>query len=213
MRGVVIHWSVTPARDDHGQCEQDWVNIVAQHRAAGYNPAPAYNWAVCQHGVRFEGRGWGMPSAANGTNESNRDYWALCALQAPGDVPNGALLDALGALIAEAPDLISREVHPHSDFTATACCGDELRAWIAAGAQPPAAPPTPKDDSMQPALFQAPGDPKVYVYDFHAHTKTWLRTPSALRTVQDVWSLGGYDTRIHANDAVARILGDAREIV
>lgn len=145
MKGVAVHWTVTPARDDHAACEQDWANVIAQHQG-NYNPSPAYNWGACQHGVTFRGRGWEIRSAANGTNEANRDYWAVVALQAPGDVPTSALLTALAGLIDEAPDLESRTVRPHSDFFATACCGDELRAWIAAGAQAPSTPaPLPKE--------------------------------------------------------------------
>jgi hypothetical protein len=103
----------------------------------------------------MEGRTWAIRSAANGTNEANRDYWAVVALNAPGDTPSPELLATLAALIDEAPDLESRTVRPHSDFFATACCGDELRAWVAAGAQSPIAPPPP---GLPAPLFALSGD-------------------------------------------------------
>lgn len=143
MKGVAVHWTVTPARDDHARCEADWAGVIAQHQVQGYRPSPAYNWGVCQHGIRMTGRTWAIRSAANGTTESNRDYWAIVALNAPGDTPSDALLTGLADLIDEAPDLDSRTVYPHSHFYATACCGDELRAWIDAGAMSPTPPPLP----------------------------------------------------------------------
>lgn len=157
MKGVAVHWTVTPARVDHAQCEADWAGVIAQHARQGYNPSPAYNWGACQHGVRFEGRGWGRKSAANGTTEANRDYWAVVALNAPGDTPSPELLATLATLIDEAPDVEARVVKPHSDFFPTACCGDEIRAWVRAGAQSPT-PPSPPVPSLpvlsgEPAMF------------------------------------------------------------
>jgi hypothetical protein len=149
VKGVAVHWTVTPARDDHAQCVRDWAGVIAQHQHQGYNPPPAYNYGVCPHGVRLEGRTWARRSAANGTTEANLNYWAIVALNAPGDIPSDAMLRELAALIDEAPDLEARNVRPHSDFYATQCCGDELRHWIATGAGAPGVPtPDPEDDDM-----------------------------------------------------------------
>jgi hypothetical protein len=149
MLGVAVHWTVTPARTNHDQCEADWAGVIAQHARQGYNPAPAYNWGVCPHGIRMTGRTWARKSAANGTTAANRDYWAIVALNAPGDTPTPALEATLAALIDEAPDCETRNVRPHSDFFATQCCGDELRAWVASGAMAPGppnqSPPGPKE--------------------------------------------------------------------
>jgi hypothetical protein len=148
MKGVAVHWTVTPARQNHAQCEQDWANVIAQHEAQGYRPSPAYNWGVCQHGVRMVGRTWAIRSAANGTTQANLDYWAVVALNAPGDTPSDPLLTTLAHLIDEAPDTPVRLVRPHSDFYATACCGDELRGWVASGAQAPYTPGPPGPGSF-----------------------------------------------------------------
>jgi N-acetylmuramoyl-L-alanine amidase len=95
----------------------------------------AYSHVFCGHGYVFVGRGFGVRSAANGTNEANDRYHAVCFL---GDDSAGRAdvtpqaRTALEQLIAEYRRRYPRaqEVRPHSDFVATACPGDELRALI-----------------------------------------------------------------------------------
>jgi hypothetical protein len=92
---------------------------------------------VCRHGYAFVGRGFGVRTAANGTNESNDHYFAVCFL---GDDSKGRAdvtpeaRRALQQLIAEYRRRYprARQVRPHSDFVATQCPGDELRALISA---------------------------------------------------------------------------------
>ncbi len=76
-KGIALHYAVIPAETDHANCQMRWDQVIAMHRAQGYKPPPAYNWGVCVHGFRFEGRGWNMQSAAQGTNDANRDYFAI----------------------------------------------------------------------------------------------------------------------------------------
>jgi hypothetical protein len=95
----------------------------------------AYNHVFCGHGSAFVLRGFGARSAANGTKDANDRYFAVCFL---GDDSVGRAdvtpeaRDALSALIAEYRRRYpgAREVRPHSDFFATECPGDELRALI-----------------------------------------------------------------------------------
>lgn len=95
----------------------------------------AYNHALCGHGFVFVIRGFGARSAANGTKEANDRYFAVCFLGddtvGRADVTADARR-ALGDLIAEYRRRYpgAREVRPHSDFYATECPGDELRALI-----------------------------------------------------------------------------------
>lgn len=97
----------------------------------------AYNHILCRHGFVFIGRGFGARSAANGTKDANDGYFAVCFL---GDDTAGradVTLEAraaLEALIAEYRRRYpkARAVRPHSDFVATECPGDELRALISA---------------------------------------------------------------------------------
>jgi hypothetical protein len=95
----------------------------------------AYNHIFCRHGYVFVGRGFGARSAANGTNEANDHYFAICFL---GDDSVGRAdvtpeaRRVIRQLIAEYRRRYprARQVLPHSDFVATACPGDELRRFI-----------------------------------------------------------------------------------
>lgn len=90
---------------------------------------------VCRHGYVFDGRGFGVRSAANGTNDANDAYHAVCFL---GDDTVGRAdvtpeaRRALEQLLAEYRRRYPKatQIRPHSDFVATACPGDELRALI-----------------------------------------------------------------------------------
>lgn len=103
--------------------EQGWLDI-------------AYNHLFCRHGVVFAGRGFGARSAANGTAQANDAYFAICFL---GDDSVGRAditpqaRRALTSLVAEYRRRYpgARRVRPHSDFFATNCPGDELRALMA----------------------------------------------------------------------------------
>ena len=95
----------------------------------------AYNHVFCRHGYVFVGRGFGARSAANGTAAANDHYFAICFL---GDDSVGRAdvtpeaRRVLRQLIAEYRRRYTkaRQVRPHSDFVATQCPGDELRALI-----------------------------------------------------------------------------------
>lgn len=98
----------------------------------------AYNQVACRHGYAFAGRGFGARSAANGTKEANDAYFAVCFL---GDDSAGRAdvtpeaRRALRQLVTEYRRRYpkARAVRPHSDFFATECPGDELRALIKLG--------------------------------------------------------------------------------
>jgi hypothetical protein len=102
--------------------EQGWLDI-------------AYSHLVCKHGYVFVGRGYGIRTAANGTNQANDHYFAVCFLG--DDTPRRADVTrqawhALGELIRDYQRRYPRALHvrPHSAFTPTECPGRELRAWI-----------------------------------------------------------------------------------
>jgi hypothetical protein len=102
--------------------EREWLDV-------------AYNHIWCGHGFVFVGRGFGVRSAANGTTEANDRYLAVCFL---GDDSAGRAdvtpqaRQTLDLLIQEYRRRYPKatEIRPHSDFVATACPGDELRALI-----------------------------------------------------------------------------------
>jgi N-acetyl-anhydromuramyl-L-alanine amidase AmpD len=139
LRGIALHYSGMNADEQrlHGNCagriramqryhieERGWLDV-------------AYSHVFCGHGYVFVGRGFGVRSAANGTAEANDRYFGVCFLgddsAGRADVTREARR-ALEQLITDYRRRYprAREVRPHSDFVATACPGDELRALISA---------------------------------------------------------------------------------
>ena len=125
---------------DHRNCAARVRGIQAFHMDSQGWDDIAYNHVFCRHGFVFVGREFGTRSAANGTTEANDAYFAVCFL---GDDSAGRAdvtaeaRDALRALLAEYRRRYpkARAVRPHSDFVATECPGDELRALIELGFQ------------------------------------------------------------------------------
>lgn len=140
LRGLAVHYSASnyDAADDHAACDDRVRGIQNFHMDGNGWADIAYSFLTCKHGTVFEGRGWGVRTAANGTNPANDHYHATCFLGADKEgrddvLPAGRL--ALAAVIAEGRSRYPHawEVRPHSDFKATACPGNELRAWLGAG--------------------------------------------------------------------------------
>lgn len=135
VRGVAVHYTAMDADrvEDHHDCAARVRGIQRFHMdSRGWNDI-AYNYLVCQHGYVFEGRGRGIRSAGQGTNDGNSGYYAVCFLGAdlPGrDDVTPAGRDALGSLIRSLPH---DDVQPHSYFHQTSCPGNELRGWIDVG--------------------------------------------------------------------------------
>ncbi|MDQ2910908.1 MAG: N-acetylmuramoyl-L-alanine amidase [Actinomycetota bacterium] len=142
-QGLAVHYSGAgaDAQDDHPSCAARVRAIQRFHQS----PSPddptkpwcdiAYNHLFCRHGYVFEGRGFGLRSAAQGTHEGNDRYFAVCFLgndRARRDDLTAAGRQALSELVAAYRSRYPRAtgLRPHSDFVATACPGDELRALI-----------------------------------------------------------------------------------
>lgn len=138
-RGMAVHYSASAADtvDSHDDCAGRVRAIQNYHMDSRRWADIAYNWLTCQHEAAFEGRGWGVRSAANGTDAANDHYQAVCFLGADredrDDVQPGGRR-ALAAVISEARRRFPHawEVRPHSDFRNTGCPGNELRAWVGA---------------------------------------------------------------------------------
>ena len=136
--GVAIHYEgPRMGAYSHGQCINKVRGIQRFHMFGGRDDWKdvAYNEIVCRHGVRFECRGYGNQSGANGNSAANAKAYAICALIGEGDpVP-----PELTAGIKDACDDYRRhgagsKVWAHRDFVATECCGDPLYAQVKAGA-------------------------------------------------------------------------------
>jgi hypothetical protein len=122
----------------HGNCARRVRGIQDFHMdSRGWNDI-AYNFVVCKHGIIFEGRGWGVRSAAQGTNPGNDGYHAVCFLgddtAGRDDVTNDGR-NGLSATIRKSQQLYPRgdAVHPHGWFHATECPGGDLRVYCASG--------------------------------------------------------------------------------
>jgi hypothetical protein len=100
----------------------------------------AYSSCVCPHGVRFEGRGPGVRTAANGTNAGNSESLATCYIAGDGD----PLTDAARHAFRDEADRFGVPLdRVHSDWFSTSCPGHDLRAWVKGGAPRPGVVPPP----------------------------------------------------------------------
>lgn len=126
--GVAVHYeAVNVGNATHVTCEQRVREIQSFHMGLRGWSDIAYNYLACQHGYLYEGRGTGKGSAANGTTQANLDYYAVCGLIGPTDVPTPQLVTAIGDGInlcraASAGNLVVG----HRDLFATACPGAAL---------------------------------------------------------------------------------------
>lgn len=119
---------------DHERCASIWRAWQAFHMDGRGWSDIAYNSGVCPHGVRFEGRGPGVRSGANGTNDGNRRS-AACVYIAGGNDP--LTESAKDAFADEGVRLGGGLRWQHGDWKSTACAGPSLRAWKGTGFAPP----------------------------------------------------------------------------
>lgn len=165
--GVAVHWEGAGGQPDHANCTSEVRSIQNYHMdRAGYIDI-AYNAAVCQHGVVYEGRPIAYRSAAQ--NTSNATHVAICFLGGAGTPFTNAAKAAVNEWIASVvPPQARNNVQGHRETpgNATACPGDEIINWIHAGrpvdgstpAPPIAPPPTP---ASKPVLRRGSKGPSV----------------------------------------------------
>jgi hypothetical protein len=149
--GMAIHYSgaLGERKDDHAACDEIVRGIQAYHMDTQRWADIAYNWLICCHGYVFEGRGWDVRSAANGTNDANDHWLANCFLG--GDKEGRDDVTKLGrdAIRAVSQQCDNRYVFGnlnkgHRDFKNTACPGNELYAWVTAGMPMDPSDPVPE---------------------------------------------------------------------
>lgn len=148
-KGVKIHYEGTPVPEvAHSQCDDRWKQIRKAHlanTAEGYSDV-AYNWAVCNHGVIFEGRGLGRQTGANGNQALNKAHYAILWMGGTSGVktPSAAAVSAIQEVIQYLRGHgTGKEIEGHRDGYATACPGDALYALVKAGKLEPKAKPSP----------------------------------------------------------------------
>jgi hypothetical protein len=119
---------------DHSRCAGIWRGFQQFHMGARGWSDIAYTSGVCPHGYRYEGRGPGVRTAANGTNAGNQLAYATCYIAGDNDPLTD---DAKRAFLDEALRLAVPLNKVHSDWKPTGCPGVPLRAWVKAGAPAP----------------------------------------------------------------------------
>lgn len=147
--GIKIHYlgsSFTAIT--HADCVAQVKLVRKQHlanEAEGYVDI-AYSEVVCRHGYRFEGRGYGRRTGANGTQELNKGHYAiLCLLGNKGDTkPTTEMISGVrDAVRSYRLNGAGKEIKGHRDGHATACPGDALYELVKTGKFEPVVAPKP----------------------------------------------------------------------
>lgn len=124
--GSAIHYG-GPAQNirSHDDCLKRWKAWQNYHMNTLGWVDLAYSGGFCQHGYAFAGRGFGIRTAANGTNHGNYHYYAWCWIGGQGEHPTDKALDAAAWWVAEARKAggAGPDVQPHSAFKSTSCPG------------------------------------------------------------------------------------------
>lgn len=152
VEGFKIHYEGSPVPIvDHSKCAGRWTSIRNSHlanTAEGYSDV-AYNWAVCNHGGIFEGRGWGKQTGANGSASLNRTHNAILWMGGTSGVvaPSAAAVESIKELIAYLrPKGAGRDILGHRDGFATACPGDAMYTLVRNGSLEPSVPTPPQEE-------------------------------------------------------------------
>jgi hypothetical protein len=93
----------------------------------------AYNWLVCKHGYVFEGRGFGVRSAATG--DDNSHTYAICFLGDDTANRDDVTVPGRVAMVDIARHLQDRSrkrfsYKGHRDFMSTSCPGLEIYGYV-----------------------------------------------------------------------------------
>lgn len=171
----------------HMGSQRGWVDI-------------AYTAVVCPHGYVFEGRGTGHRTAAQGTNDGNQRYYAVCGLMGEGDDLTADMIqgfkDATTWLRKAGKAGLS--IRPHRFFHSTGCPGD----LIASQAE--------KYDGKDFTAAPAPAPSKT-----HNHQMPRISKGATVSAVKDLQGHLNYAFRVHPEVAPLvcdSIWGDRMEI-
>lgn len=134
LKGVCVHWFGSPkAATSHRGCASLLRSVQSSHMsntAEGYVDI-AYSHAVCPHGVKYELRGFGVRSGANGTSFANSNYAAVVYMAGTGDVFTAEAKKGMRELIqAWRAKGAGTDVKPHGYFTGSTCPGPSVKAWL-----------------------------------------------------------------------------------
>lgn len=146
-KGVKVHYEGGPVPDGpHAECPGRWRAIRRTHMnhpTENYSDV-AYNFAVCNHGGIFEGRGAGKRTGANGTAALNQAHYAVLWMGGTSGVtvPSKAAIASIQEVIRYLrAHGAGGEIKGHRDGFATQCPGGNLYALVKAGSLEPLARP------------------------------------------------------------------------
>lgn len=183
VSGVAIHYEGPHIGTfAHDLCDDKIRGIQNFHmNTRGWNDI-AYNFMVCPHGVVYECRGLRARSAAQGTNDGNNRYLAICFLLGVDDVFNDAMKQGGNDAIAHCrANGAGSEIRPHKSFHATACPGVPVSTWLLQGrpvgnnpspipSPPPVVPPPATGPDWLEAVM-----PKIATLDLRNAGRTAVR--------------------------------------
>lgn len=157
--GVALHYG-GPASGitNHTACARQWKQWQDFHMGPSRGWADiAYTMGVCDHGYAFAGRGIGVRTAAQGTNDGNQRYYAVVWLGGQGEKPTQAALNAFDWCVQTLRKAgAGKGVRPHMSFHQTSCPGPEIAAHAKALDGKDIAAPAPTPPKPQPSGYHYP---------------------------------------------------------
>jgi len=141
--GSTIHYNGPPIGlgrliPNHAACSSTWRQIQNFHMDGRGWSDIAYTCGVCPHGYVFEGRGVGVRTAANGTNEGNASAYAVFMFYGDGETPTAEMYAGTSDAVEWLRDNGAPDgVNGHRDWKPTACPGDPAYTWLRSGAPAP----------------------------------------------------------------------------
>lgn len=173
--GIAVHYggagqgirSQTAARDR-------WLAWQRYHMNTHGWADIAYTAGFDNWGNVYAGRGYGVRTAAQGTNAGNQNYLAFVWLGGGNEKPSKAALEALNWLIEDARKNgnAGNAVKPHNFFKSTACPGNYLRTRAAELDGKSTLPAVP-DDGAKPEPEPSPSRDYITVGDKGAEVRSW----------------------------------------
>ncbi|MEG3627511.1 peptidoglycan recognition protein family protein [Streptomyces poriticola] len=176
--GVAVHHTGATrfAASSHSGCAGQVRGIQNHHMDTNRWDDIAYTYLVCVHGSIYEGRGVGIRTAANGTNDSNDRYYAVCGLvggtSSSYDAVTDALIDGFRTAIARLRSVggAAADIRGHQAFLPTECpgrLGNHMSAMDPGSSGDPGDPPSPDIPPFPGVLLHYP---PVTV---HSSARTW----------------------------------------
>lgn len=203
--GLAVHYGGDgSAPENHEDCEKRWRSWQNFHMDIRGWADIAYNFGFCNHGYVLAGRGYGVRSAAQGTNDGNDRFLAACWVGGANSTPSPNAYNALQELIVEVRELgAGLEVKPHIYFHSTACPGKQLKLFtLGVDGRPtkiiPPAPtkqpvkeqpkpttPVKEVEEMQVPFIVNVKGPDLRAYLILGNGKRWIREPDQLKNLKD----------------------------